>query len=70
MFYNLVCLVMIGSGAGILYIFDYTEHSGKAVAAIALIVLGLFLLIFKGKSGDKVADSMETLNHSWWWPWP
>lgn len=70
MLYNLICIAMIGSGAGILYKFDYMEHSGKAVLAIALIVFGLFLLLFKGKSADEVSRGLKGANDTlWWWPW-
>lgn len=69
MLYNLICLAMIGSGAGILYRFDYMEHSGKAVLAIALIVIGLFLLLYKGKGAGTVGRHAETASDLFWW-WP
>lgn len=68
MLYNLICLAMIGSGAGILLKFDHLEHSGKAILAIALIAIGLFLLVYKGKSADKVGRHLNHINN-WWWPW-
>lgn len=69
MLYNLICLAMIGSGTLILYKFDYLEHSGKAVLAIALIVIGLFLLLYKGKGAGTIGRHAEAANDFWWWPW-
>lgn len=70
MLYNLICLAMIGSGVGVLLKFDHLQHSGKAVMAIALIAIGLFLLVFKGKGAVHVGRHMEHANDFlWWWPW-
>ena len=62
--YHLVCLIVIGSGVGILSWVGGIQHPLATVAAIALIALGLFLLIFKGRDAHKVHDAIET---SRWW---
>ncbi len=63
--YTFICLLLIGSGCGLFYFFPYEAHPGKAVIAIILIGMGLFLLIFRGKDAAHVGKAADTA--SWWW---
>ncbi len=63
--YTFICLLLIGAGGGLAYIFPYEANPGKAVLAIILIGLGLFLLIFRGKDAVHVGKAADIA--SWWW---
>ena len=52
---------MIGSGAGILFLFDLHENPGKTLFAGFLIALGLFFLIFRKRDSEQVIDGTTIL---------
>lgn len=65
--YIFICFLLICSGGGILYVFPYESHPGKAVVAIILIRTGLFLFLYRGKDAARVGRDADLLSR--WWPW-